>query len=608
MEIKDKRDELFAKRKELLQKNLEEGVRQSDRLTLIRTILFLVFAVFLGIGLIRNRSLFFLILSGIFFFVFLVIVLIHTKKKSQIKEMEILLNIHLEHEARQVHDFSGIQDDGNDFCDSSHAFSGDLDLFGKASLFHLLNAGVTWHGRKMFAELLLAADKKDLRIEDIQKRQDAISELSEKLPFIEEFQCAAQISRQKAQDPEAFLSYAKGETETKPMVQKNELILSILLNIIFITSLSLFLLGFIQIYIPGIFFALQILLVIISYRRYQTLFESVEPFYKEASSYTSLFKIIEEADFSSASLKAIQKTFKGKDSSECASGRNRKLKSVFRAIHLRSQPLLSFMLNIFFLFDKYCLWFLDKWKKENGIWLEDYIKGLGDIEAWMSLSLIRMIYPNSCMPGFLEGKKAGFRAEQMGHPLIKADRQIRNHFALDNGTALITGSNMSGKTTLLRTVGINCVLAYAGTFCCADSLQLHIMRIGASMRITDNLDEGLSTFYTELLRIGNIIRSVYTEEPLLFLIDEIFRGTNSRDRTDGAEMVLQKLTKPLIIGLMSTHDYELCRMAEKEGLPVTNYHFTEFYDDQGIHFPYKLEPGISTTANAKYLMAMMGIV
>ena len=137
---------------------------------------------------------------------------------------------------------------------------------------------------------------------------------------------------------------------------------------------------------------------------------------------------------------------------------------------------------------------------------------------------------------------------------------MRNDFELDKGCAMITGSNMSGKTTLLRTVGINAVLAYAGSVSPATSLKLSLMNIGASMRIEDNLGEGVSTFYAELVKIERIVKIAESGRPLLFLIDEIFRGTNSKDRTDGAWIVLKKLHKPSIIGLMSTHDYELCKM------------------------------------------------
>ena len=263
------------------------------------------------------------------------------------------------------------------------------------------------------------------------------------------------------------------------------------------------------------------------------------------------------------------------------------------------------------LYDNYCIYFLEKWKRESGRHLEEYLKALGMWEALMSLATLTFVYPECSFPTFVsEGdgrNQASFDAVRMGHPLIPVNRQVRNDFSLGSGTALITGSNMSGKTTLLRTVGVNAVLAYAGTISCADSLVIGRMQIASSMRIADNLAEGLSTFYAELLRIGAIIEKSREEEPLLYLIDEIFRGTNSRDRTDGAKIVLKNLNKPWIIGLMSTHDYELCSSDVQNGMNLKNFHFSETYDEAGIHFDYKLAEGISISANAMYLMHMIGI-
>ena len=225
----------------------------------------------------------------------------------------------------------------------------------------------------------------------------------------------------------------------------------------------------------------------------------------------------------------------------------------------------------------------------------------------MSLSTMRIIYPEAGVPEIVDSDEPFFRGVGIGHPLIPEKTLVRNDFVLDKGCAMITGSNMSGKTTLLRTVGINSVLAFAGAVCPCTSLQLSLMNIGASMRIEDNLGEGVSTFYAELVKIERIVKMAESGRPLLFLIDEIFRGTNSKDRTDGAWTVLKKLHKPSIIGLMSTHDYELCKMNGNGEVDLVYYHFSEFYDDDGLHFDYKLKNGMSTETNAKYLMKLVGI-
>ena len=250
---------------------------------------------------------------------------------------------------------------------------------------------------------------------------------------------------------------------------------------------------------------------------------------------------------------------------------------------------------------------LEKWKKSSGKGLERRLDVVGEWEALMSLATLSFIYPDGTFPKFVPSNTPVFRAKEIGHPLIPENRIVRNDFSLDKGCCLITGSNMSGKTTLLRTVGINCILAYTGAVVPAASLELTAMRIGASMRIEDNLGEGVSTFYAELLKIERIVKLAQSDTPLLYLIDEIFRGTNSRDRTDGAWIVLKKLNKPSIIGLMSTHDYELCKMNDNHEVNLSYAHFSEYYDDDGLHFDYKLKEGMSTETNAKYLMKLVGI-
>ena len=269
--------------------------------------------------------------------------------------------------------------------------------------------------------------------------------------------------------------------------------------------------------------------------------------------------------------------------------------------------MVNFVLNTVLPFDELCLYLLEKWRKNSGSKIPEKLDAIGEWEALMSLSMMRMIYPDSAVPEIVDSSEPYFIGVGIGHPLIPEKTLVRNDFELHKGCAMITGSNMSGKTTLLRTVGINSVLAFAGAVCPCISLKLSLMNIGASMRIEDNLGEGVSTFYAELVKIERIVKMADSGRPLLFLIDEIFRGTNSKDRTDGAWTVLQKLHKPSIIGLMSTHDYELCKMNTNGEVDLVYYHFSEFYDDDGLHFDYKLKNGMSTETNAKYLMKLVGI-
>ena len=194
---------------------------------------------------------------------------------------------------------------------------------------------------------------------------------------------------------------------------------------------------------------------------------------------------------------------------------------------------------------------------------------------------------------------------QMKHPLLVEEAMVDNDALLEGELRVITGSNMSGKTTYLRCVGVNLVLAYAGACVCASQAKLSMMRLFTSMRIKDDMSEGVSTFYAEVLRIKHMVDYSRTGQPMLALIDEIFKGTNSADRIVGAKGVLTALLKDWVIAMVSTHDFELCNMEENSR--VVNYHFDEYFEDEKLKFEYRLKKGPCTTTNALHILKMAGI-
>ena len=609
-----KRDRIFADRKKELSDKLTAKTAISNIYSNVRMALFLTAFISAGVLVFFKLPVFATIFFSVFAAAFIAVAIIHSQIKNQITLLNSLAFIQDEYQARIEHQFDKLPDSGEDFRDRSHDYSDDLDLFGQRSLFHLITIAQTWFGRKALAEYLVSAQKKDKSIGEIIKRQHAVNELSEKIPVLQEFQAAGRLSRRSAEDPTKLLEYAKKKIGEKPLASFSLCIISALLSTSFAVAAVLAAFSVISYVFPAMVAVFQLCLVALNYQKFKPVFASVEDFYVELTAYAELFEDLENAQVYSEILTDTQNVLlsKGREKAAPASARVRKLHKICLFMQARSQPILFFLLNTFFLYDNYCIFFLEKWKKESGSRLESYMRALGTWEALASLTTLTFVYPECSFPSFKEqdgtkGSQAYFAAKRMGHPLIPVDRQIRNDFSLPDGIALITGSNMSGKTTLLRTVGINAVLAYAGTICCSDSTRLGLMQIGSSMRIADDLGEGLSTFYAELLRIEKIITKGRSEEPLLFLIDEIFRGTNSRDRTDGAKIVLKNLSKDWIIGIMSTHDYELCSLDFQSGVKISNYHFSESYDDLGIHFDYRLTPGVSVSANARYLMRMIGI-
>jgi hypothetical protein len=292
-----------------------------------------------------------------------------------------------------------------------------------------------------------------------------------------------------------------------------------------------------------------------------------------------------------------------------ASRQIRDLERILGWLEMRSNPVVHLILNSLFLWDLQWGINTEKWRRRNGGRIQGWLDCVGQFEALASLSIIHFENPGWPFPLISAEKEVPFRAGSLGHPLLPAGSRVSNDFIIpcQGNISLITGSNMSGKSTFLRSVGVNLVLAYAGAPVCAAQLESAWMPIYTSMRVTDDLGAGVSSFYAELLRVKMII-DASREGTILCLIDEIFRGTNSTDRLAGAAEVLKTLTGLGATGLVSTHDLELSKLADETPEAFGNYHFSEHYTESGIEFDYKLKPGKSRTTNALFLMKKLGIV
>lgn len=609
----ENRDQLFLERENELNATVSRLSRQSFRMSTFRMTLFLLSSAFFSVYFIFFRQIVMIVGGTISFLTFIALIAVHFGIKKELSYSLHLRSIHDEYKARIRHSFEKLNDDGSDFSDSDHDYSGDLDLFGHGSIFHLLSTAETFFGRTKLRDRLLASSDPGLSATSVSVRQKAISELIEEPWRLQAFQAKGRMSCKHKRSPKAFLEYASA-IGPNDAIRPLHLLIYASLSILGMVTLILSLLSVANLYpvFPAVLI-IQLLLTASRYNRFKGVFESTEGLHRELYIYKELFEHIENEKVNTPLLSDLQKYILDIQSEHGgkASGQLARLHVISLFIQARNQPLLFLILNMFFLYDMYCVYFLNRWIRISGSSISENLERLGDWEALGSLSMMQLIYPECNYPIIREGqgqqrRTSYFSAKEMGHPLIPTDRQIRNDFDLPGGVALITGSNMSGKTTLLRTVGINAVLAYAGAICCAQELEIGIMDIGSSMRITDNLEAGLSTFYAELIRIERIIRRSKSGAPLLFLIDEIFRGTNSKDRTDGAQIVIRNLLLPQAIGIMSTHDYQLCETLRDER-EIKFYHFSEKYDEHGIHFDYKLSPGISKDANARYLMKLVGI-
>ena len=324
----------------------------------------------------------------------------------------------------------------------------------------------------------------------------------------------------------------------------------------------------------------------------------------DIEAYSKMLNLIEKKRFNSKYLVKLKKNIIGENKLTATYEIN-KLARLTNLISDRAN-LVYQILNSITLWEYHCLIRLEDWKKEYGDCIEKWVDVIADIEALSSLSVLKYDHPEWTMPEIRETPLL-LNSKNIGHPLL-IKKRICNDLAIGKAEKilLITGSNMSGKSTLLRTSGINLVLAYAGAPVCAESFCCSIMNIHTCMRISDNLEENISSFYAELIRIRQLVDATNRKEPVFFLLDEIFRGTNSKDRHTGAKVLIEKLSKENALGMVSTHDLELADI-EEMNKKVKNYHFREYYRNNEIDFDYKLRKGVSTTRNAIYLMRMAGI-
>ena len=285
----------------------------------------------------------------------------------------------------------------------------------------------------------------------------------------------------------------------------------------------------------------------------------------------------------------------------------RRLAALADHAHTRHNLIFLLLANAFFLSDLHFAHRIARWQEKAAAHLGDWLAVWAETEVLLSLSTVGLVREMYAFPELLEDASPRLEAKNLTHLLIPEEKAVPNDIDATAGTRIITGSNMSGKTTYLRTVASACVLAYAGAPVPGERFCLSPLHIFTSIRVTDDAAHGLSTFYAEILRIKSMMAFKEKSLPMLIVIDEIFKGTNSADRLVGAKEAIQRLTGPLFLTLVSTHDFELCNI-KSDSAPITNWHFEESYEDGKILFDYKIKEGRCTTRNAQYLLKMAGIM
>ncbi len=494
-------------------------------------------------------------------------------------------------------------DTGEEYLDNDHPYAPDLDIFGKGSLFQWLNSCRTRLGRQNLAHTLC---NPLTDIDEIVKQQEAIAELSAKLSWRQRMEAEGQITAETKDEHNAENLTDWAEDCSDLYCQKWLRILTVVLPAVTIlTLIAAFGFNFISGFIPVVLILFHILLLFWRRRERVESLELVYGYRVNIKVYRGMLNHLEGQRFKSERLRQIQGELQNKQRSEAWRQIDELDKLTDSAANRYN--LFYILFNILFLWDYQAMIRLEKWKQNSGRLLAGWLKALGMMEMMSSLAQIGFENREWALPEFTTERNC-FSARQIGHPLITEGRVCNDlQFAPGTQVLMITGSNMSGKSTLLRTVGVNMVLAYLGTPVCAEQMRCSLQEIHSSMRTSDNLEKNYSSFYAELLRIKTIVDAVNEGHKVFFLLDEIFKGTNSYDRHIGAKVLIKQLIEGGAMGMVSTHDLELAELANEESGRVANYNFCEYYSNDQIFFDYKLREGVSRTRNALPLLKMMGI-
>lgn len=582
----------IKKRKE----NIVEYNKTVNIITIIKMFLFILICYSIYKIYVNQYPIKLILVLAVEIILFIIASFAHKTTYEQIHKEEGVIKIDESNIKRINGQWSDFTDIGEEFIDYDHNYATDLDIVGNKSLFQMINSTGTYYGRRQFVEDLL---NPNFSHKDLKKRHEAITELSNNYSFCAETEYDFSlvgvdedfhILISQLQDKKRFIknSYLKLLFKISSIIT----CLTLLYSIFTKSTLSFIILNCLIIF--------QLLLWIIGYLKANHYVGTLKKLAPKISRYDNVMDNITKMEFTTNKLDEIVKNL------ETAKMGVKKLSKIASNINQRNNGVMCIILNTLLLWDYKNAIDLDNWKQEYSDSVESWFCTLGELESLISFANLPRVCSNMSLPNFTE-KNNIIDSKNMGHPLINNEKRVCNDFKLDNNIYIISGSNMSGKTTFMRTVGINMVLARAGSYVCADSMLSSKMNIITSMRIRDDLSEGISTFYAELKRIKKIIDQSHSDPHTLFLIDEIFRGTNSVDRLKGAEGVLKELCKSHVSGMITTHDLEVCNL-EDENPNIINYSFNEHYVDSEIYFDYKIKNGRSLTTNAEYLLRKVGIL
>ena len=531
---------------------------------------------------------------------FIVLSVVDSKLKSRIKRFEILIRIN----GKEVTSLTGNSeafDPGNEFVDQTHDYTHDLDIFGQGSLFQFVNRTATIFGKLRLSEYLSNAFDYS---KDVKVRQESVHELSEMIDLRQKIQLIFHDEEISPSDKTQLTQWLESESPVS-----NLKLLRILayglpsVTLLFITLSIAGILSF-----PIFLIVLQLIIVFLYGKQTLKVQEIITSKSKILNRYAQCLQLIENTAFKSTYLIDLQNEL-ATGTSQSPSKSIHQLSTILKYIDSNLNLLISIILNGLFMFNLHLLLKVEKWKKENRQKVPMWFEAIATFDALASLANFNYNHPDFIFPEMLNGD-FNFDAKDLGHPLIESGQRVVNDVDIKgwNQFYIITGANMSGKSTFLRTLGVNYILAMAGAPVCARELRFSPIQIHSSIRTSDSLVKHESYFYAELKRLKQIIDELESGKEKLILLDEILKGTNSKDKQAGSIALIEQLLNYKSVGLFATHDLMLGELADHYPGHVNNLCFEIEIAGDKMVIDYKLHNGVCKNLNATYLMRNMGIL
>lgn len=535
--------------------------------------------------------------------VLVVVFVLHERTLKRLGRCERRKQFYEQSLARMEDRWMGTGQSGEEFVHDEHLYARDLDLFGTGGLFELLSIAKTGTGRETLAAWLMAPAP----VKRIRERQKAVEELAPRTALREAMALAGAEMQDRA-DPERLVNWCEGE----PAVPRFfAFAIAPVLAVAWLASAVLAVLE--QSSAIELLLAISVLNYAVSFlygKRFNPEAEEAEAVAQELPLLAAVLELMEREELQADALRAFQ-TELNMDG-VWASRTLRELHRGMQWLESRHNMVVRFVQGFVF-WTPVCLGFLDAWRARYGSRARQWMANVGEMEALHSLACYAWEHPANKYPEFVTFKDGNvgplFEAEGLTHPLLPAGRAVANDVRLDGGRQLImlSGPNMAGKSTLLRAIGLNAVLAQAGAPVCAQRLRMSQLLVAASICVLDSLQGGLSRFYAEIQRLKQMQDLAEHGPRVLFLLDELLSGTNSNDRRTGTEAVVRTLLRHGAVGIVTTHDLALTEIVDRLEGKAANYHFEDHYSDGKLEFDFKLVPGVVQTTNALQLMRAVGI-